>query len=103
MDFYKFLIKEKISELLYSIQSQYPNLLTKTQCNKELEHIVNIINLEYQNKKDTLTKLNKKINILNKSLGKQKRVIQYPNHLRCQARIWGPIRIKNGNKEYGNQ
>jgi len=108
MDFYKFLLKEKIIDLLNAIHSEYPTVFLKKNVREESTHILKKISINYQQSKITRSKLLNKKNKLNNSKNKiklpKKNTKIYEDSERCQARVWGTIKyFKDGSIQYGSR
>ena len=103
-DFLKYLIQEKINELLGVIQFKYPKLFTQENKNQETKLIINLIKFITLNNSILTTKIEqKKKKYVLKKNKKHIKIKLYPKSERCQARTWGPIH-KNGDKiTYGHQ
>ena len=103
-DFFKYLIQEKITDLLDTIHFKYPKLFTQEIKKQEIQSITSLIKFVTLDNSNYTTKIEtKRKKYILKKHKTPKKIKQYPILERCQARTWGPIN-KNGDKiTYGYQ
>jgi hypothetical protein len=94
------IIKIKITELIESIQSNIPNLMTKENSKKEIDHVINCI--KYKKMQNTRQKC--KIDTKKKNKIKiKKNNAEIPDNLRCSGRVWGPVKKIKEEIIYGSR
>jgi hypothetical protein len=122
-EFIKEIIKIKITELIESIQSNIPDLMTKEDIEQEIKYIIKCINYTKKtvnanakntvnaNAKNTVNAKTKKtvnanaIKTLksNKKVKINKNIKIISDSDRCNGRIWGIVRKVDGKDVYGSR
>lgn len=98
-DFIKEIIKIKITELVESIQSNIPNLMTKEDIKKEIKYIIKCISY---NKKTPNENAKMIVGSNNKvKIKYNKKIISDIN--RCNGRIWGIVKKVDDKDVYGSR